>query len=570
MGRGLAARLAVWLVALGALTLPAGAQELRGVVRDSATRAPIPNAVVTYLDSTGSVGGRTVTDAAGRFGARLAGDGVRTVRIVRLGFRPRNVGVPSPENGVVRIDVTMTAIPMSMQTVRVSAGPACPRRSDRELAHAALEQARAGLLATVVAQSDKPARMTRLRATRFMDGYSDRIVHQRVRMDSVGAALSSFGAALTVDDFLRSGFAAESAGLQRYYGPDAHVLLDDRFAATYCFHIAPPVAARVNQIGVAFRPPDRREGRIDVDGTLWVDTVARSLVDIEFRYLGTDPRAEAFRPGGRISFRTMPNGVVVIDRWLIRLVGGRASASAVTAAARGGSDAAVFADRSFYGIEVLGELASAAWDDGSAWVGPLGTIRLKVTKSDGKPAAGAVVRLTDTDYAATVDSSGNVGITHLVPGPYAATPIDADLAALGVRLHSPLEFTAARGWTIIASMTALELSDYVGERCKADIESWLAAAAKERPAWLLGRVVGPDGDPVTDATWTLRRVSPPADDALVAEKDVDADGIFQFCRLRSGDVVTLDAKAKGMVDARLTVTVAKQPTVVTVELRPKR
>ena len=129
---------------LGAAALPARAQDLRGVVRDSATRAPIPGAVVTLLDNAGSVGGRTITDARGEFRARLLGDGARRVRVVRLGFRPREARLPAARDDIVRVDVVMTAIPMAMQSVHVAAGPSCPRRADRGLALSVLEQARAG------------------------------------------------------------------------------------------------------------------------------------------------------------------------------------------------------------------------------------------------------------------------------------------------------------------------------------------------------------------------------------------------------------------------------------------
>src|SRR5688500_14228711 len=188
------------------------AQSLRGTVRDSSSGLPIPGAVVTLLDSVGAVGGRTTTDDGGDFLATLLGNGVRTVRVVRLGFRPRTVRVPDARDGAIRIEVLLTSIPLSMQPVQVSAGPACPRRADRATAMAVLEQARAGLLATVVARSDKPARMTRLRATRFMDGFSERILHQRVRLDSSGTPFGSFGAARSAADFLRYGFRTDSAG----------------------------------------------------------------------------------------------------------------------------------------------------------------------------------------------------------------------------------------------------------------------------------------------------------------------------------------------------------------------
>jgi len=565
MRRASSAGIVVLFIALAtaAGSRGAGAQSLRGTVRDSSSGLPIPGAVVTLLDSVGAVGGRTTTADGGEFLATLLGTGVRTVRVVRLGFRPRTVLVPEARDGAIRMEVLLTSIPLSMQPVQVSAGPACPRRADRARAMAVLEQARAGLLATVVARSDKPARMTRLRATRFMDGFSERILHQRVRLDSSGTPFGSFGAARTAADFLRYGFRTDSAGLEQYYGPDAEVLLDDRFTSVYCFHLAAPVPGRPNQIGLAFRPPDRRDGRIDVDGTLWIDTVARALVDIEYRYLGTDPRAETFRPGGRIWFRAMPNGVVVIERWSIRLVSGQPSA---------GTAASVpsLASRSFYGVEVVGELARATWDDGYTWLAPLGSLRLRVVRADGRPVPGAVIRLSDTDYEATADANGNLAITDLVPGPYTVTTVDPELAAIGISADTLLEFMAGRRRTIVTRLTAPEITDYMGDRCRDD--DFVARLTDERAAArasLFGRVSTVDGRPVTEAKWRLQTADARLPKTLVDDADVDRNGVFHHCGLRLGDRVVVVVHARGMADATVTVAMTKQPTVVAVEMRPR-
>src|SRR5687768_4557447 len=325
MGRASSTVLAAVLVAFATTVAAreAAAQALRGTVRDSASGLPVPGAVVTLLDSAGDVGGRTITDERGQFRATLLGNGVRALRLVRLGFRPARARLPAATDGVVRVDVVMVAIPMALQSVEVSASPGCPRRRDRAIALALLEQARAGLLATVVAGAANTARMMRLRAVRTMDGNSSRIVHQRVRIDSAGVTLGSFGAARTAADFVSHGFAGDSAGLQVYYGPDAEILLDDRFSALYCFHVMDRDRRRPNQVGLGFRPAERRDARIDVDGALWIDTIARALVDIEYRYVGVNERMEPFRPGGRTSFRALPNGVVAIDQWTIRIVGSK-------------------------------------------------------------------------------------------------------------------------------------------------------------------------------------------------------------------------------------------------------
>src|SRR5574338_658465 len=108
-----------WAMAIVACTSGRAihAQQLRGIVRDSASGLPIPGAVVTLVDTTATAGARTVTNEHGEFRATLAGNGIRSARLVRLGFRPADVRLPEPVNGVVRMDVVMVAIPISLQPV---------------------------------------------------------------------------------------------------------------------------------------------------------------------------------------------------------------------------------------------------------------------------------------------------------------------------------------------------------------------------------------------------------------------------------------------------------------------
>jgi len=395
------------------------------------------------------------------------------------------------------------------------------------------------------------------------------------RIDSAGTTFGSFGAARSAADFVRNGFTADSSGLLVYYGPDAEVLLDDGFAAGYCFHLMEAERARPNQIGLGFRPASRRDGRIDVDGALWIDTVARALVDIDYRYLGVDPRAEPFRPGGRISFREMPNGVVVIDQWSIRIVGGRREEndpfqSIVRPLSPTGRP--IPRDPSFYGVEVWGELARATWPDGYSWMAPLGTLHVKAVDEDGKPMPGTIVRLADTDYQATADSAGNLELPDLVPGPYAVSIVDPELAALGITMPTPLEFVAARRWAILTRLPVTTLEDYLSDRCRtggAD-GSGQRSEAVSGAAWLIGRVTTPTGQVVPDAKWSLRYRDFLGEHRIVKDADVGLDGVFQYCQLRKGESVTMEFRSKSLADTSVTVTLAKHPTVVTVVMNPKR
>jgi hypothetical protein len=70
-----------------------------------------------------------------------------------------------------------------------------------------------------------------------------------------------------------------------YHAPDADVLLDENFPRGYCFALAPRERDRATQVGLAFAPMQRNRRITSVDGTLWIDTAARRLVDLEYRYL---------------------------------------------------------------------------------------------------------------------------------------------------------------------------------------------------------------------------------------------------------------------------------------------
>lgn len=515
-------------------------QVLRGVVTDSTSEAPVPGAVVTLLDSASTLLGRAITNEWGQFRFTLLSNGVRHVRVVRLGFRPSDIAISPTRDLATEIRISLVAIPMSLQPVAIVANPRCGRRRDLNAALALLEQARAGLLATVVAPKDKPGVMKRLRATRVIRGPRDSIVAQRVKIDSVGARLGSFGAARSAGDFVESGFMTDSGRQNVYHGPDAEVLLDDRFSSAYCFRVMDRQRDRPNQVGLGFTVAEKKRGRVDLDGALWIDTVARALVDIQFRYVGGDGTMEALERGGEVYFRTMPNGVPVIDHWILRIIGG----------------------------EVLGELARATWPDSTHWQGALGTLQATLVNADGTPAAGAVVRLEETDYIGTADSSGIVVIPDLVPGPYRMSFVDPDLADLDVDVGSPMLFRATRGETVRRQMTVKTAADYVGERCRLGATS--AAKGEEilrGDGWIVGRIVDPTGEPIEDARWSLSYRDLLGERRLFENAQVGSDGIFQFCQLERGSTVIVDAQAKGMRDASVTATLTRKPTVVTLQMK---
>lgn len=513
-------RLATALFAFPVLAGTARAQSLTGVVRDSVSALAVPGAVVIVLDSAGGTLARALTNEHGEYRALLSG-AARSVRFVRIGFTPREVSIPAGHPHDVRFDVTMFALPSLIQPIHVIVNSQCKSRKDRADALGLWEQARAGLLATVVAREESPARMVRLGFDKVMDGYSNRVEHMRVRTDSGESDEASFVAVRAAQDFVRLGFSTDSGANGAYFGPDADVLLNDAFAGAYCFQLEKAPRERPGQVGLRFLPAAHRAGRVDIDGTLWIDTVARELRDVQFKYLNVGRGAERFDPGGYVSFRSMTNGVVLIDRWSIRV--GSAARDTVL------EDGRLRLGYSLYAEEQGGELASATWPDGLTWRAPLGALRLHAVRQDQKPATGVVIALVATPFFSTVNATGFAEIRGLLPGVYSVRVVDPRIAELGIGLPTPLTFRAAPDSTAVATLVVPTTEGSIADRCVSD-HQWTVGDS----VYTMGRVVAPNGVRVNDlkVTYATRPKGSPRDAAWTWSNvyfRTGTDGLFEFC-----------------------------------------
>jgi hypothetical protein len=518
MRGGLASLVAVFFAGM-AFTHAADAQRLSGTVRDSVSRLPVSGVIVSLLDSTGGTVSRNLTNERGEFRV-LRSDRARRARFVRIGFSPLELPLPPVTDADAHLDAAMFALPSLIQAVHVRTNSRCGVRKDRAEALGLWEQARAGLLATIVAREENPAKVVRLGFYKMMDGNSDRVERMRVESDSADGTSKTYVAAHAAADFVRLGFSTDSLASATYFGPDADVLLNDAFAGAYCFELAAPVRSRPNQVGLRFVPADHRKGRVDIDGTLWIDSVARELRDVEYRYLHVEAGAVRFKPGGYVSFRAMKNGVVMIDRWWIRVV----SASTDTTVMPAGE---VQLRDWLWAEEDGGELAHAQWPDGLKWQAPLGALRLRALRRDGKPAAGTIINLVATHYFGTADDRGTVEIKELLPGPYTVRIIDPRIAALGVGLPTALRFVAARDTTSVATLTVPTTESMIADRC-VENHQWTVGDS----TFTMGRVVTPDGKPVNNAKVSFAVKTKDGTDRWIWDRfyfETGTDGMFEFC-----------------------------------------
>ncbi|HEY4306486.1 MAG TPA: carboxypeptidase-like regulatory domain-containing protein [Gemmatimonadaceae bacterium] len=199
----------------------AHAQDVRGTVRDSVSRTPLSGVVITLLDQTGRVVSRAISNENGLY--RVAPSaGAVAISTLRIGFRPRTAAYA----GDARLDLTMMPIPPLLEPVTVHAATNCPARNDRLQALSLLQQARAGLLATVTARNTNRATLVRLRFTRRYDDHDRSIISQRVAVDSTDELMAAFAAVRTGAQFVAEGFASRET-VPVHYAPDAETLLDD-------------------------------------------------------------------------------------------------------------------------------------------------------------------------------------------------------------------------------------------------------------------------------------------------------------------------------------------------------
>ena len=514
------------LVRLTSLLVPAGAiaaagaqsPQVRGTIVERAGRRPIPGAVVSVLDTAGVALARNIADENGIYTVPL-GPGAARLRVIRIGFRPNEVTIPAVTEGIAHLDVSLEMIPTFLEPATVRALQ-CPKRADAEQAYGLWEQARAGLLAGLVARQQKPPAVVRITYRRLLAG-GVYVAAQAVVVDSVDGVARPYRSPRDASTFLRLGFADDSGGRRFYSGPDAEVLLDPSFGNGYCFRLADRDRRRPTDVGLAFAPADHRAGRIDIDGVLWVDTVARAIRDIQFTYMDDGYRLSA---GGSVNFQDMPNGVSFLDRWRLTFPDSRF----ITTPGRGRSPPT--REPAFAAVSG-GEIAHATWSDSTRFDARLGSLSLRVRRFGGEPASGTRVFLAGTSYSAVVDFEGMATFSDLLPGEYELASREPRLAPLHIdSLSTTFTFQAARDSVAHGAITVPTLEEWVLMRCRGGKAPPRGRVTTAR-TMVLARVLAAPEQPVEGVDYVLEVASPASRTgwAQVARGRTGNDGIFQVC-----------------------------------------
>ncbi len=521
-----------------------GAQQLHGVVRDSARAALLPGAVITVLDSAGAPVGRAISDAAGRFVIAFPSRALR-VRAVRIGYRPRDVMLSASGD---TLEIAMTRLPSMLATMRVTDSELCPGTATSSGAVELWEQAKAGLLATVVARDTRPAKVRSLTYNRVTTLTDERVTEQTTQITSTYSN-RPFVAPAQASFFAVRGFMQEDASGRLYSAPDADVLLDDAFAATHCFHMQAADGDHPAQIGLAFSPARGRDALVDVTGVVWIDAVTPRIRSLDFHYTGLEPAAERVGSGGHIEFRSMENGVAFVERWHLRL--------ATLVPDRKRADFALGFPRDRRSRNELqvaelresgGNVLAAAWPDGAVWTDSLAGLTgnvVQVRSSLSTP--GALVTLSGTNAQTLSAADGSFELAPVVPGRYTLVATDTTLGDYAAPRSTHLSVEVGRGRLTMIRIELPPLADVIRDVCRDQpiprgtsmIVGRLSLANAERPN---GRVVARwqatynNGSPVTAENSTGRTI---AINGAEQRVEMDDHGRFVVCGVARGRPIHL-------------------------------
>ena len=538
-GRAVLAVSVPLLMVAGRSTL--AAQSVVGVVAEAETGAPLTGVLVSLESLEGHRLQWVLTDDRGRFGFR-AQRGDYRLRAERIGLAtaatpPFSVGSQS--------DPPRTIL-MGQSALRLSGLDVDGRvRACRIDPHSAISlqrwwsEARKALEATAVIENTSG---THFRVSEFEREWdsSMRSLLREVTEQRPSTTSKPF-VSLDVESLSVGGFVQGAPGSRLFYAPDAEVLLSDAFLNEHCYSVVHSTE-RPTQVGLRIEPTRDRD-RIDILGTMWIDTLSARLTEFEFRYANLPPDIPGEEAGGRLEFAYLPDGTWLVSEWWIRMP-------------RVGVRRDRFRGETREVYEVTGHVdVGGVVQYGSEPTGGTqgdrraGSITGVVTDSlAGGPLANARVVVTGTAISARTDATGAFTLDDVPAGAQGLTVFHASTSRLGIgSLVRDVEVVP--GDTVSVTLATPGFRGIRTRLCP-------ASPSEAAPTILVGRVVLDDGGVagiVVRATWRREQAGSLRDAWVEAESD--SNGRFVFCTLPEERPIDLRVQVRGRT-ARVEVDLA--------------
>jgi hypothetical protein len=302
---------------------PTSAQVVRGIVVDAETRDPLQAALVVLVDSTGRDLQRFLVDATGTFFVEARAPGSYSLRVERLGANTNTLAdleLTQEDTLTLRVPLSIRAI--ALDGIEVESDQRCELSGDGTgQTQQVWEEARKVLSVASVTDASTWYRYDLVRYRRELD--PDDLTVQGETLSRQTSSNRRPIESRSIDLLVDSGYVVHSSGGDRYYAPDADVLLSSPFLDTHCFSLRAGIGEEEGLLGLGFRPLDAALSNLaDIEGTLWIEPETGGLEWIEFQYTSLPGAADDLRSekvGGRIEFHGLPDGRWIVSNWYIRM-----------------------------------------------------------------------------------------------------------------------------------------------------------------------------------------------------------------------------------------------------------
>ena len=322
------------------LALPVAAQEtgrrLSGLLLTEGSGAPVEGAHIRLVDPGEVVLAEALSDARGAFRLPMPPAGVYRLLVARIGYQSwasDTLHVEwASESRALRLDVPVQPIPLP--ELAVSAENVCPTTPEERQRAFALYESVLPILSTVSHTADLGA--LQMRMVRPSKVYYRGGTYRFSRDTTTVVAPKSLNNA-SPEHLVAHGYADVVDTMTTFYAPDGDALAAPGFLATHC--LRPVESEDEATVGLGFEPKPGREV-VDVEGVLWIDTVAGGPRELEFQYTSLRPfLREHLEPALRLNLQSRHRRVgfsqiqigdesrfggvlyfarIARDRWLIR------------------------------------------------------------------------------------------------------------------------------------------------------------------------------------------------------------------------------------------------------------
>ena len=519
-----------WLV--GATTVltssPVAAQSVRGIVTEPGG-GPARGAVVTLERATvdsGLVARSALSSSSGAYSIRAPGPGTFRLVARRIGSLPwrsdaftLTAGQVHVLNVVLERAVRRDAA-ATLGTISITRATPCPDRENSGARIATLwEDARTVLLSSEIARRDRLVSSRQVRYKRDLELPLLQIISETfTAFDAEDVGGKSWFTSPPGDSLSSSGYWRETVpGVTEFHGPDASALLSEAFVRDHCFTLVDSAAGPENSIGLAFAPIAARmrdRAPADISGIIWFDEHS-ALRRVEFTW--TKLRGDVRSVGGEVRFSRVADGPWIVDSWRLRMP--------LEVLLRG--------SQGTVRNPGLTEEGGITLSDSIDWTTANATVKGFVRASNGRPLAGARVRVLGTPVEAVSANDGRYSLEGVPLGIQYVVAVHDSLEAFGIRVGQTallLDSAAVRNVTF----TAPEPGQIAQSLC--------AGRPNERPSATLRAIVA-DSTTARPIQGTRVRLWVKGDESArasdVSSASTDSEGAFVFCDVLTDRVLVL-------------------------------